>query len=1027
MNAVIDISAISKLRQSAFVAASGLAVFITASSGMAQTPSGAATEGIDELQEVTVVGSRIKGAVATEALPVVVIDQELIQSTGAVSGDELFRNIPQLGDVLFEAQNNPQTSNAARGDVNSFNLRSLGVGNTLVLVNGRRMVTHPTSQGTSDTGTVPVLSYNSNAISVAGVDRIEVLLDGAAAIYGADAVAGVVNVVTKNRLDGIEIEAQYGGAENTNLRELEINFAAGRNFAGGNVALFIDHTDRKALLSSDQDFTATDDRRSLFFGTPFETSSTPDSRATRGAWPNLATPAANGTIRRGTTALTTSSGTFNIRPAASGSCAYSFSADLCLATGTISYTSLRNLRYDTAYGVTIQPETQRTNVMLTGEYTFGNDVTAFAEASYYAADTFRLQPPVILLNSLWVPATNYWNPFGPVTLPNGQPNPNRIPGLTNVPVAGLPVNLTNYRFNDVGFQNVDVDNYQARLVAGLRGQKWGYDWEFGLVYGEAEAEDVSDNVNANNLQANLALSTPDAYNPFNGGCVATPSYGDCTPSSQAAIDAIRMKLVRETRSTLAQADLKFSRGDMFALPGGSVGIAAGLEARRETQRDQRDENLDGTIPFVDKVTGAITESNVIAVSPNPDTYGTRSVSAAYLEFAVPVVSPSMKIPLIQRVNFQLAGRYENYSDFGSVSKPKIAGAWDIVEGVRIRGSYSEGFRAPNLEQVNAKEYARLSTQTDFIRCEADLRAKRITSFTACSRSIATSLRVSGNPDLKPEESTTQSVGIVFEPAFIPESLGKWTLTVDSWKIEQTDIVGLLGARTSVVQDYFSRVSGSSFAKIVRAPVTAEDTALFANTGIAPAGVIQQIKDQFINLLPQTVEGLDFSLDWRLRGTRFGDFSVSLNAAKLETFSREPGPVVDALYAARAAGQINTATPLPDPSNLIRVDGRPELRWSGSVRWKKGPVRIGVSTRYVGDVEETGFLDTAGNRWLIDSQLTYNMYGEYEFTEGPFGKTTVRIGGRNITDEAPPLTSTGYLGSLHSPYGRYLYASVKTSF
>jgi hypothetical protein len=231
----------------------------------------------------------------------------------------------------------------------------------------------------------------------------------------------------------------------------------------------------------------------------------------------------------------------------------------------------------------------------------------------------------------------------------------------------------------------------------------------------------------------------------------------------------------------------------------------------------------------------------------------------------------------------------------------------------------------------------------------------------------------------------------------------------------------------VVQDYLSRVSGSTFSKIVRAPVTADDAALFANTGIAPAGAIQQIKDQFINLLPQTVEGLDFSLDWRLRGTRFGDFSVSLNAAKLETFSREPGPVVDALYAARAAGQINAATPLPDPSNLIRVDGRPELRWSGSVRWKKGPVRIGVSTRYVGDVEETGFLDTAGNRWLIDSQLTYNMYGEYEFTEGPFGKTIVRIGGRNITDEAPPLTSTGYLGSLHSPYGRYLYASVKTSF
>lgn len=1027
MKTIIENSGIPGLRRAAVALSSGLVLSLAADLSHAQGQAKTSADPADELQEVTVVGSRIKGAVTTEALPVLVLGQEFIESTGAVSGDELFRNIPQMGDVLFEAQNNPQTSNAARGDVNSFNLRSLGVGNTLVLVNGRRMVTHPTSQGTSDTGTVPVLSYNSNAISVAGVDRIEVLLDGAAAIYGADAVAGVVNVVTKNRLDGIEIEAQYGGAENTSLRELELSFAAGKNFDRGNISLFVDHTDRKALPASEQDFTATDDRRPLFVGTPFETSSTPDSRATRGAWPNLATPAANGIIRRGTTALTTSAGSFNIRPAASGSCAYSFSADLCLATGTISYTSLRNLRYDTAYGVTILPETRRTNVMLTGEHSFANDVTAFAEASYYAADTFRLQPPVILLNSLWVPATNYWNPFGAATLSTGQPNPNRIPGLTNVPAAGLPVNLTNYRFNDVGFQNVDVENHQLRLVAGLRGERWGYDWEVGLLYGEAEATDISDNVNATALQASLALATPEAYNPFNGGCVATPSYGDCTPSPQTAIDAIRMDLVRETRSTLTQADLRLSRSDLFSLPAGDVGVAAGLEARRETQRDQRDENLDGTVQFVDRVTGTVTESNVVAVSPNPDTYGKRSVSAAYLEFAVPLVSPAMQIPLVHRFNMQLAGRVEDYSDFGSVAKPKVAAAWDLIEGVRLRGSYSEGFRAPNLEQVNAKEYARLSTQTDYTRCEADLRAKRITSFTACSRSVATSLRVSGNPDLKPEESVSRSIGLVFQPTFIPDDFGSVTLTVDSWKIEQSDIVGLLGTTTSVVQDYYYRVGGSTSPRVIRAAPTPEDILLFAGTGLAPAGVIQQIKDQFINLLPQTVEGIDFGLDWRLRGTPFGDFSVSVNAAKLKTFSREPGPAVDELYAAREAGQINAGTPLPDPSNLIRVNGRPELRWTGSVRWRKGPLRVGLSTRYVGDVEETGFLDPSGNRWIVDSQLTYNLYGEYEFKAGPLGDTSVRIGGRNITDEAPPLTSNGYLGSLYSPYGRYWYMSVKTAF
>ena len=148
--------------------AAGLALLIGGPAN-AQTTEPPAGEDVTEVEEIIVVGSQIRGASTTDALPVVVFDEETIAATGATSGDDLFRSIPQMGDVLFEAANNPQTSNSARGDVNSVNLRSLGVGNTLVLLNGRRLVQHPTSQGTSDTGTVPVLSYNSNAIPVAGL------------------------------------------------------------------------------------------------------------------------------------------------------------------------------------------------------------------------------------------------------------------------------------------------------------------------------------------------------------------------------------------------------------------------------------------------------------------------------------------------------------------------------------------------------------------------------------------------------------------------------------------------------------------------------------------------------------------------------------------------------------------------------------------------------------------------------------------------------------------------------------------
>ena len=128
---------------------------------------------------------------------------------------------------------------------------------------------HPTSQGTSDTGTVPVLSYNSNAIPVAGLERLEVLLDGAAAIYGADAVAGVVNTVLQDDFDGLTIDAQYGGAEGTRPARVRGQSVRRQGFSSrGNISLFANYTDRTALMADDQDFTSSDDMRPFFAGYP---------------------------------------------------------------------------------------------------------------------------------------------------------------------------------------------------------------------------------------------------------------------------------------------------------------------------------------------------------------------------------------------------------------------------------------------------------------------------------------------------------------------------------------------------------------------------------------------------------------------------------------------------------------------------------------------------------------------------------------------------------------------------------------
>jgi iron complex outermembrane receptor protein len=895
-----------------------------------------------------------------------------------------------------------------------------------VLLNGRRVVTHPASQGLSDTGTVPVLSYNSNAIPTTGLERLEVLLDGAAALYGSDAVAGVVNTVLKDDYDGLRLQAQYGGAEGTHLREFQGNILAGTNFDRGNITASFEYTEREALRAEDQDFTASADLRAFFADDPnFSGSLVPDARATRGPYPALAVPVTGGRPRRGTTNLTTAAGAFTVRPTRFGGCTYALTADLCLVnTALATNNTFRDLRYDTAVGTTVIPAVKRYNGFANGHYDLSDTLTVFGEFGYYYSDTRRLQPPVINLNTITIPASNFFNPFGATTI-NGQPNPNRIPGLVNVPAAGLPVTLTTYRFADTGPQTVDVTGSQLRALLGLRGETAGFRWDGAFTYSRATAHDSSYAVRSSSLQKQLALATPDAYNPFNGGCIDTTSYGDCTPSSQVALDAIGFQLDRRSSTELIMGDLRASRPDLFDLPAGPLGIAVGGEVRRETQRDDRDEAVDGSSPFVDAVTGAVTISDAAAVSDNPDTYGKRTIAAVYAELAVPVISPDMGVPLMRSFDLQLAGRYEHYSDFGGVARPKIAAAWDVFDGLRFRGSYSKGFRAPNLEQVNAVEYARLATVQDLIRCEVDLRVRN-TPFAGCGNNVGVSRRVSGNPDLQPEKSTNYNIGAVLEPRFL-ESLGRMTFTVDYWSIRQKDIVGILGAETAIALDYLARLNGSSNPNVVRDAPNADDIAFFAGSSIAPAGRVTVLRDQFINLQPQTVRGIDFGFYWKTPETSVGTFDLAVNASRLLKFSRDPGPLVAELVAAREAGQINIQTPLPETQDLIEANSRPKWRGTASLTWSLGQFQIGAFSRYTGGVNDLAFLGADGTPYRVESQVTTNLYAQVRVKDVRIGTYRWRVGVRNIEDKAPPLNSEGYVGSLYQPYGRYWYTSVTTEF
>ena len=224
-----------------------LAVVLTlpfaASSALAQDDA----EDESQIDEVVVTGSQIKGAKITGALAVSVYSADDIAAVGFESGDELLDSIPEMGQNFFSEVDTAGGVNAARGDVGAINMRNLGTGNTLVLLNGRRLVNMATYQTERVGGSlVPVNSPNSNHIPVFGVDRIEILRDGASAIYGADAVAGVVNTVLRDDFEGLTIRTRLNEYDNLPRGDQALSVEWGKAFNGGatHVGVFARHYKR---------------------------------------------------------------------------------------------------------------------------------------------------------------------------------------------------------------------------------------------------------------------------------------------------------------------------------------------------------------------------------------------------------------------------------------------------------------------------------------------------------------------------------------------------------------------------------------------------------------------------------------------------------------------------------------------------------------------------------------------------------------------------------------------------------------
>jgi outer membrane receptor protein involved in Fe transport len=889
------------------------------------------------------------------------------------------------------------------------------------------MVLHP---GTQAENLVPVQSVNTNAIPVMGIRRVEVLLDGAAAIYGSDAVAGVVNTVLKDNLKSIAINGEVGLTDDSDQREYEISFEAGHTFNGGktNISLFGSYNHRDPLWARDRYNSRSSDMRELpiysefyrdtdFQNTSLDTPWGEFQRLTNSYATSSTTASVNGT------ALTTS-GIFHVQPIGNGGCIADAGPGVCYDNSSLSTASTdNNLRYDINSVRTILGENDRSNLFAFVNHDFGG-VEFFGEAGWYHAEfqSFREQETNLASQRLIVPATGYWNPFGPVG------SPNRLPGLTGVLTAGVPIELIDYRPVDAGPLVVNVTNDTTRFVAGFRGELWGVDWETAGLYSRARTADSMQTISLTKFQEALSRTDATAYNPFNGGDPTNPSF-DSSPNPQSVIDSFLVDIGRVSTTSLTMGDLKLSKNDLFMLPGGRVGIAAGVEFRHETFSDDRDDRLDGTIVFT-ALDGSSNGSDTLGASPTPDSGGSRDTISAYLELAVPLVSPEMNIPAVHSLDLQLAGRMESYQGFSTVAKPKVALSWYPLSWLQFRGAWSQGFRAPNLPQLFENGIQRANSRTDWIRCEAQRRNGDITNFDDCTNAGQQIVsNRSGSQDLVPEESDNLSLGGTAQ-FNLPNDWGRLTFTADYWEIRQKNVIGLFGDSNALTLDYLLRLQGSSNPNVQRVEPTQQDIDDFEGTGIAPVGEVIQVIDNYRNLTPRTVRGFDLGAYYQNRETPIGYISVRVNAARLLEFFQEPGPEAQLLIDAQEDGTIDPTINIVGAESIIEENGRPKWRGTASITWRNGDFGAGYYGSYVGEVNDTSASLADGTRFRVGSHTTHNLYVQYTVDGmGALDGTRFRIGARNILNTLPPLAdqSFGYIGDLYSNRGRVLYASLQTRF
>lgn len=1032
-----------RLTAAALLACSTLAALLPAQTAPAPAASDASsTSETLKLETFSVTGSNLKRVENEKALPVTIINRDLLDARDGSTPIEFLQTLPQIVNVPL---NETATLGAtARGDNSSVSLRGLSSGNTLVLLNGRRLAPHPISAAE---GSVPALSPNVNQLPNRGIERVEVLRDGASSIYGSDAVAGVINYLTDRNYRGTEIRTRYGYADGGSGDEYRATILHGRSFANGKGRLVttVDWFKREGVLTRDRDFSADADHTTRA-PAPWDlyTSDTDFFfRSSSSAYGNFVVGNLSGSTFTGVrptgvpSSLVSTSGNFFFVPTTTAAVGFKTTTPSRVGVERDYYYNLNEQR-------NIQPASTRVNWYTSLEYDLSERLTAFADLSVYHADSTGYREPDSATRTtdgdLYVSVNNPFNPFGSrFWSPTGAANTDGTPRLTGTPST---VVIVNKRFVDLGNRTFEVTSDVYRLAGGLRG-KFGdnWAWESAALYSLATTKDDEQGATRESLfqTALNQTSTTTAYNPFGysfavqGGALAiTGPY----VNSQSVIDTFQRNFLREGETSIASWDFR-ANGDLFTLWGeNEITAAFGTEYRYETYDDERPEyaGLNPASSGLDPL-----DNDFLAFSPNSDTHADRDVLAAYAELNIPLVGKKFTLPLVRSFDLAASARYEKYSDFGNTTKPKFGFTWRPTSFAVLRGSYNEGFRAPNLAQLFTGELIRSSGQTDSYRSNVTLLPS--------DGSVNRLFRRSGNENLQPEEAVGKSAGIVIDVPFVKGL----TVSADYWEIRQNGAISTGGGVTEDTNALLAATQaalaagqaigsidlGSGTANylgdpsVERNPVTQADRDAFAlyNSTRAPSaqravvGTIAYINETYFNRSTRFVNGMDFDLTYRFPKTALGSF----------TANTEWTYIIDA-HAYDSPGE---------PRNDLRwQSGAPIWKGNYGVTWRKGNWRAGLSAQFTGDFQDAdgsttlavwealgrpGYIvetfDTGAlrYRYRVESLTTFNGYLSYriESKNSWLDNTTVRIGAINLTDEKPPLAadSRGYTTNQYNNVAR----------